>query len=129
MTHYEFQKEIVLAWIDSKHYWPNLKKKRKLPLESDLISKLLLLSKSSSTNDEAVTTRRSLWMHIEASKQRKKSIRVIDESFIPDCTLRCHLQRGEHWPIANEEKKKPRCQLYYWANDVKHGAQHMFCQT
>ncbi len=68
MTYYEFQKAIAMAWINSKHYWTNLKKKRKLPLESDLLSKLSLLSKSSSTKDEAVATQCSLWMHTEASK-------------------------------------------------------------
>lgn len=129
MTHYEFQKAIALAWIDSKHYWPNLNKKRKLPLEFDLISKSSSLSKSLSTKHDMATTRRSLRMHTEASKQRMKSIRVTDESLAPDGALRIRLQRGEHWPVMNEEKKEPRCQLHYWATDLKHRAQLMFCQT
>ena len=71
MAHYEFQKAIALTYIDSKHYRPNLTKERKLCLESDLSSKLSLLSKSSSTKKDAITTQHSLQMHMETSSQRK----------------------------------------------------------
>ena len=68
-------------------------------------------------------------MQTEASKQRKKSIRITDDSLSPDGALRIRLQRDEHCHMANQERKEPQYQLHYWATDIKHRAQRRFCQT
>ena len=53
----------------------------------------------------------------------------IGQSLAPDGALRWHMQQCEHrWTVINEDKKGPRYQLHYLANDLKHRTKLMFYQ-
>ena len=111
LTHYEFMKAIVLAWMKPSQYWPKEKWKSDGEL---LVSSFIGVSTS-------VITKRS-----EISPTW--STTFTDNTLNPySGSLRCQLnQTRNHLPILNP-KKESQCQMHWWMYKVKYRKQLMIC--
>ena len=120
MTHYEFWKQIALAWIHPLKYWPdnNRKKSRKRVSteveESDGVNTRSAASTSSSVNDNS---------------SLKRSQAFSDRSLDPEKgALKNRLVVGGHWPEAIPPGMDVNCQLHRWATGKKHRAKVVKCK-
>ena len=120
-THYQFVKEVALAWLKPSVYWYNSAKK------SDLQSRV------SSSNGSTISE--SIASNIVSRKRQMKYIdrknnTVSAKSLDPyQGALRCRLDVTlSHLPVKNE-KAENSCQLHYWLAKSKYRAQLLRCPT
>lgn len=113
LSHYEFLRQIALAWLDSDTYWPDryYKKRKNEDIDSTSSSKRLRKSTSKIT----LST---------------NSIHVTDNSLDPRGKLRIRLDHTNHghWPTkVPNTVKNPNCQLHRWATRKQKRAQVQYC--
>ena len=127
MTHYEFIKSIVLAWMDQEMYWPKKRKKRRsrsvvsmneanrrtsrrmLNLPPSSLSSTGAIGEyggsataSSATSDSATVQKRNTTMNDLSLDPHKGSLKCRLNSFV------------SHYP-QKSGNKRAKCQLHRWA--------------
>ena len=110
LTHYEFIRQVALAWLKPSKYWPNKNKDstRSIASTSSFINQCSVAS--------AVTSRLKL-------NTKKKNATFTNKSLDPySGDLRCRLNNSlNHFPVKND-KPEGNCQLHYWlAKEKKKG--------
>ena len=110
-SHYEFIREIALAWIDPITYWPEPASKR--------------VSDKDST---ATSTRTRAVKNVKI--KRKKNTTLTDNSLDPyNGTLCCRLNcKLNHLP-EETESKEASCQFHYYKSKSKYRKQLMSCPS
>jgi hypothetical protein len=107
LSHYEFRKQIALAWLDPETYWP----------ERELNSKGKKRNRSSESigSDDTRHTRSG-----NIRSKSKKRFQVSNTSLaLHTGMLGCRLDTELlHWPVASEAKRA-KCALHYWAADLE----------
>ena len=102
VSHYDYIKEIALAWINQEMYWPKEVKKRKV--EQD---------------DGKRKTRRQTArsLEIKSHSSSQKATPFNDKTLHPTGRLSCRLttsvQHFPEWPTIS----RPQCQLHRWARN------------
>ena len=117
MTHYEFMKEISLAWINPLKYWTDTKKIRSMErLQSEI-------EESDGVNTRSGTNSTSTYKQLS-----KRSQPFSNTSLDPrNGALKERLLFGGHWPKAIPPKRDVNCQLHRWATGKKHRSKLMTC--
>ena len=111
MSHYEFRKQIALAWIDPTTYWKDRMKnnqQKKPPT-------------TCSTETESRPSRKCSQSVSVASAQsivgvKKRAIHVNDNTLCPRTGSLCHwlsVHSGAHMPRLSDSKT-PKCALHHW---------------
>lgn len=126
LSHYDFIKSIVLAWIDKEAYWPAPKKRKRkadwgvvieqrMNSRSDRTRRTLYPSSSSSIVSNGGSSSSST-----ARTGGNSNLTVTDLSLDPiRGPLRCRLnQYITHFPEASQNKRA-KCQLHRWARGRK----------
>ena len=120
LSHYEFQRNVALAWIDKDEY-ANPKKTFTTPKNSD----------GGSGGEEDAST---LTSNSTGGGQKKDSI--TDFTLDPDSgSLKRRLNHSVgHWPTRGDrgnEERKGHCQLHKWAcgNNVRKRSNTAYCQV
>ena len=105
VSHYDFIKQVALAWINKERYWPKT-------------IKLADTTKRKSTDDSTnIQTRaRRLQIEDDASSQRSICRMVKDDRLDPiNGLLKMRMNYSvQHYP-ENSTAKKPKCALHNWA--------------
>ena len=123
MTHYDFIRSIVMAWIDQENYWPKKRKKRakgiRLPdnqcddSSSTRRSRRRLQSASCSLSSDCVSAVTEV---AGVSAASSRNITMNDKSIDAlTGSLKCRLDSFVlHHPVKSENKRA-KCQLHRWA--------------
>ena len=121
MSHYDFHRQVALAWLKPKEYWPKKKKTRQSPRIQSSVSTV-------SEESTSIGTRRSLFSQ-DTDKKAARCHRVTDKSLHPITgNLKDRLTTNMmHLPVK-AIKKDSRCQLHYWAAKKKFRS-NIVCST
>ena len=105
-THYEYIKQIGLAWVNQEMYGPKKIKKVSNKREKEQDGSL---TRATKRKIEAVM--------MSASSSTSRCIQITNESLCPHGQLKRRLNTSfQHLPEV-PNAKKPRCQLHRWARD------------
>ena len=124
MTHYDFVKNVALAWIDKKTFW-----KRESEGEGDDDGSAFCPSSSSSSSSRSKQFQAALTRAAKKKLERKQNTRVSAASLDPkSCALKIRLNKKmPHLPVgvANESQ----CQLCWFTEKKRNRSQTMKCST
>jgi len=111
LNHFEFMRQIVLAWIDPDTYWPVNEKRD---------------SSSVSTTSSFTSPRPSKRIR----EIPKRNTTFTDKALDPYTgILRCYLDTSlDHLPDEND-KAEGSCQMHYWQDKTKYRKQLLKCAT
>ena len=118
MTHYEFRKQIALAWVDPENYWPtdstkkSARKRKRIEVEEG----------------DGITTRSAASTSSQLNDNKKRCVAISDASLHPEKgALKERLVRGGHWPEVSKGKDVC-CQLHRWGTGRKYRAKIVTCK-
>ena len=106
MSHYEFHRQVALAWLKPEEYWPKKTRQRE---------------RTDPSVSTASTTRAHRSLYSQGTNENtKRCHRITDKSLHPTTgNLKGRLTvNTTHLPIKTN-KKDSRCQLHYWAAKKK----------
>ena len=105
MRHYEFHRQVTLAWLKSDVYWTNNSRDSRLGVSSNI----------STDEDSSGDSRawRSLYAHV--IPEAKYGARVTDQTLHPSTgKLKERLNKNKRQLPVGSTKKYSRCQIHYW---------------
>ena len=107
ISHYEFNKQIALAWLDPYNNW----NKARMNLCAKIAEEEKKRAKDSPS--KRMTTR-----SISSRKpKRKRATRFTDKALCPTSgSLNCRLVQVQHWPLMEGITEAASCQLHRWAS-------------
>lgn len=123
LSHYDFRKEIALAWIrpDLHNQKKTTKRKRIEPRSIDTSEQTVSTSTRSATKKLKLHT-----PFVQNNITSKRATGFTDKTLHPvHGHLKIRLSEGNHWP-AQCQKTDARCQLHYWVTDKKTRSQLLF---
>ena len=117
LSHYDFVRQVSLAWLKPSVYWPEDSRRVSGSLAS------VSTSKTDTTIASSIITRRKI-------NVKKKNSTFTNKSLDPySGILRCRLDHSlDHLPVKND-KPEASCQLHYWILKEKKRAQLLRCST
>ena len=104
MSHYEFRKAIVMAWINPKENWPDNRNRKKQRQDEDEVG----------PRSRQRRTGTGTGSNADQSTESKRSVAFTDATLDPRRGLLKHwLEVGGHWPKGIlPHKKDASCQMH-----------------
>ena len=138
LSHYEFRRQIALAWLDPETYWPERRfPKRKSDgdstqatkrtrLDDETVPTLTRVTRSSVNASAAVAGTAPT----EAPKLRKRASRLTNQSLHPTKGLFAMRLRIDppHMPVA-PVCGRPKCVLHKWSTEEIERSKVMLCSV
>ena len=125
LSHYDFIKQIALAWLDRENNWPEERKRKRAISESEESSLVIRRSRSRrnpipSSNNSQATTETFLSGDSHVSKHEEKTIpmrnaTVNEKTLEPNGALKCRLNTYVTHSPCPSTNKRAKCQLHRWA--------------
>ena len=123
LSHYDFIKQVALAWIKPSTYWPSSNSNSNKQTGSNPSINSMPSSATCPSANGSIVTRRRINLN-------KKNSTITEKTLDPySGILRCRLDHSlNHLPVRND-KPENNCQLHYWTDKIKIRSQLMKCMT